>query len=136
MRRVEFGIDFSVSDQERTFVIPERIVVKVNNGRKCINIEDIYYIKSDAKYSDIHYKGGVLSVKDSLTTIHETIGNAFMRIHRKILVNLMYVQSYTGSSESSERYVVLSGCDDIIPLSRRGLSVIYDHMLSTSIELR
>ncbi len=91
------------------------IWVKSLNRNFAIPISEIFYIKADNVYIEIHTRSKVYTERITLKAIEEKINShIFMRVHRSYLVNKNYVENWTASS------VKVSGSE--IPMSKKYFS--------------
>lgn len=90
--------------------LTKKISVRTAHGQEEINPNDIYYIKGDAGYCEIHYKLGRIVQRKLLKEYAEELNDDFVRVHRSYLVNRHFITSKTGSE------VIVNG--QKIPISR------------------
>lgn len=68
-----------------------KIAVSVADRIIFIDPEEIYYIKADNKYSEVHLKDKKYLVSKSLNELEKLLGSEFIRLHRSNLVNREYI---------------------------------------------
>ncbi len=71
---------------------PKRLAVNLANRIIFIDIEDIYYLLADNKYTEIHQFQKKYLISKSLTELEKELGNNFIRLHRSNLVNKKYIK--------------------------------------------
>ncbi len=85
------------------------------NFRVVFETDTVMYFEGDGNYCKIHFKfGKKQSYSRCLSQIHKKVGEQFVRIHRKYLVNSTFIKSY--NFDSIELYNGL-----ILHISRRKL---------------
>lgn len=91
----------------------KKLVLKNQEGKRVIAVEDIIYLSAEDKYTILYTKQGQFMDRTSLNQYEELlVKHGFFRNHRKYLVNLSYHQSVNkGMIE------LVTG--DTVPLSRR-----------------
>ena len=79
----------------------QRILVKDRGHIFPVNINDISYLKSDAKYTGIYVGEKTYLVRLGLSELAERLDlQRFVRIHRSVMVNLDYVESMKADEQS------------------------------------
>lgn len=97
-------------DDERPFILNDRIFVRHREKMVKIIFADILYIEADRNYSRIFTKNKEYLLCITLKTIEEKLpANIFLRTHRSYIINLSHVD------EVAEDHVVIS--EKAIPLS-------------------
>ncbi len=64
------------------------ILVKVGDRLISVIIQDIYYLKVDGKYLDIHLENKRYSIRSSLAMFLKIVPDNFIRIHGSYVINL------------------------------------------------
>ena len=81
-------------------VNPDNIVIKSGNERILVHITQIYYIESVGNYSYIYTQNNSYCLKKSLVSIEEEITkNHLIRIHRKYLCNILFINNIHSDGE-------------------------------------
>lgn len=94
------------------------IGVRGRDGLKLIPIEEVLCFHADQKYTTVkHVKGDDL-IEDSLKTLEEEFGAAFVRIHRNALVNTRFLERIARDA-SGQHFVHLRGLAEPLEVSRR-----------------
>lgn len=75
--------------------------IMIKDGFEEIKIlyDDIFYIKSDGNYIDLHTHSKTYSLRQSLESLNKLLDqNKFCKIHRSILINKTKIEKKTASS--------------------------------------
>lgn len=88
---------------------------------KLVPVADVLYFLADAKYVEVHYRGGEVLIEDSLVQLEEEFGERFVRIHRSCLVAVEAIAGLNRIGES-ETVVVLRDSPVTLEVSRRNLA--------------
>ena len=94
------------------------IAVRNRDSLRLIPIEEVLYFLADQKYTTVRHSRGEDLIEDSLRTLEEELGSAFVRIHRNALVSVRHLDAIGRSSEG-QYYVQLQNCDAQLQVSRR-----------------
>ncbi|WMW80567.1 LytTR family DNA-binding domain-containing protein [Undibacterium cyanobacteriorum] len=79
----------------------DRILVRDRGHIFPVNIQQIAYLKSDAKYTALYVDGKTFLVRLGISELAERLDpNRFVRIHRSVIVNLDYVESMKTDEQS------------------------------------
>jgi two-component system, LytTR family, response regulator len=100
----------------------KHIIIGLGQTRKFISIDAIMYLEGESNYAYIHCLGKKEYVAVGLKKWEERLPEKFIRIHRKYLVNLKYVETI------SERSVTMSD-GKVFDIARRRKSVLTDAMM-------
>jgi DNA-binding LytR/AlgR family response regulator len=94
------------------------IKASVGNAVRIIRIEQVLYLRSDAKYTAIAWEGGEALIRTPLRELADALDpGCFVQVHRSTIVNLMHVDRFShGPGDSGE--VHLKGRDERLPVSR------------------
>ena len=94
------------------------IKAMVGNTVRMIRIEQVLYLRSDAKYTAVVWQGGEALIRTPLRDLADALDpRCFVQVHRSTIVNLMHVDRFThGSGDSGE--VHLKGRDERVAVSR------------------
>ena len=99
------------------------ISVNVRGNIHLIPVPDIIYFLADQKYVNVcHCKGEVL-IEESLKSLEDEFGELFIRIHRKALVAIEYMEGIE-KDESGYHCVSMRGTDAKLEISRRHLAAV------------
>jgi two-component system LytT family response regulator len=79
----------------------DRILVRDRGHIFPVNVNDIAYLKSDAKYTAIYVADKTFLVRLGISELAERLNpSRFVRIHRSLLVNLDFVESMKADEQS------------------------------------
>lgn len=94
------------------------IKATVGNTVRMIRIEQVLYLRSDAKYTSVVWEGGEALIRTPLRELADALDpGCFVQVHRSTIVNLMHVDRFShGSGDSGE--VHLKGRDERVTVSR------------------
>jgi two-component system response regulator AlgR len=91
-------------------------------GVKMLSLDDVIYLRAEAKYVVARYGEGELLLEESLKSLQEKYADWLLRIHRNALIArscLIGLEKDQGTPR-----VVLRGCDETLEISRRHLPEI------------
>ena len=91
----------------------ERLLVKQGDEFFMIRYSQITYIEARDKYIIVHFQKGCISYRDTLKMLERRIPSCFVRCHRSIIVNLLYVHQV----HLSMRNITLED-GTVVPLSK------------------
>jgi two-component system response regulator AlgR len=99
---------------------PRRTHIAARNreGLRLIPIEEIQFFFADQKYTTVRHLKGEDLIEDSLRSLEEEFGPAFVRIHRNALVSVRYLERIERNSDG-QYFVRLRGCEGPLQVSRR-----------------
>jgi two-component system response regulator AlgR len=100
-----------------------------------VPITDVIYLKAELKYVTLRTRTHDYLIEESLTSIEEELGGAFVRVHRNALVaraaiigverGLLAVDNEGESDRAQESWqVILRDVEERLPISRRQWSVV------------
>ena len=94
------------------------IKATVGNAVRMIRIEQVLYLRSDAKYTVVAWVGGEALIRTTLRELADALDPAsFVQVHRSTIVNLMHVDRFChGPGDSGELH--LKGRDERLAVSR------------------
>jgi DNA-binding LytR/AlgR family response regulator len=94
------------------------IKASVGNTVRLIPVEQVYYLKSDTKYTLVAWDGGEALIRKTIRELADTLDPAcFAQIHRSVIVNLQQVDHFAHSNgDSGELRLKLRS--EILPVSR------------------
>jgi len=90
---------------------------------KLIPINEVLFFLADAKYVEVHFRGGEVLIEDSLVQLEEEFGDRFLRIHRSCLVAVDAIAGLIRSS-NGETVVTLRDSERTLEVSRRNLAAV------------
>jgi two-component system response regulator AlgR len=94
------------------------IAVRHREGLRLIPIEEVMFFFAEQKYTNVQHTKGTDLIEDSLRSLEEEFGTAFVRIHRNALVSARYLESI--DRDHAGHYLVrLRGCEAPLQVSRR-----------------
>ncbi len=101
-------------------LIPSRthIAARHRDGLRLIPLEEVQYFLAEQKYTTVRHLKGEDLIEDSLRSLEEEFGTAFVRIHRNALVSSRFLERID-RNEDGQYYVRLRGCDAPLQVSRR-----------------
>lgn len=106
-------IEETLKEIQRELDNKKKLVVKNQEGKRVIAVEDILYLSAEDKYTILYTKQGQFMDRTSLNQFEELLAKyGFFRTHRKYLVNTAYHQSFN-------KGMVELVTGDALPLSRR-----------------
>jgi len=78
----------------------QRILVGTGEGAVILNISEIDWMSAENYYVAIHSQGHKYLVRESLSSLENRLDHSqFLRVHRKVIVNLAQIQRATAHSE-------------------------------------
>ena len=94
---------------------------------RLIAIDDVDYLRSDAKYTLVGWREGGKPAEAVVRTplkelIEQLDSRQFAQVHRSVVVNLRAI-SYVKRHDNETAEIHLKGRDDVLPVSRNYLSV-------------
>lgn len=107
-------VDYPVSEERN-----KRLVVRVKNEIKIIQIQEVRYFEAEDDYISIHTQEGKFLKKMTMKQLEESLDpDKFARIHRSFLVNLQEVAGLEPFEKESYLLRLRSG--QKIPVSKSG----------------
>jgi two-component system response regulator AlgR len=94
------------------------IAARHREGLRLIPVEDVMYFFAEQKYTTVKHLKGEDLIEDSLRSLEEEFGAAFVRIHRNALVSVRYLEGIDRNPEG-QYFVRLRGCEAPLQVSRR-----------------
>ena len=106
--------------KNKKYSIDDKILLKINNESKLVNLEDIRVISADNQYSNISMKGKKdFQIKRALSAWEEMLPEeSFVRIHRSTIINIRYIEKIQQWFKNSLK-VKIDGIDEEFIISRR-----------------
>jgi len=94
------------------------IKASVGNAVRMIRIEQVLYLRSDAKYTVVAWEGGEALIRTTLRELADALDpECFVQVHRSTIVNLAHVDRFShGPGDSGE--VHLKGRTERLAVSR------------------
>jgi len=114
----EAGFVGEGQDEASPEVISDRFLVKKLGREFLVRIDEIDWVESSGNYVNLHVRGRVYPLRDTMTSISERLNpHGFQRVHRSAIVNLDRVAEIvafdTGDGEARLQ------SDITVPISRR-----------------
>lgn len=98
--------------------ISDRFLVKKFGREFLVRVRDIEWIESSGNYVNLHVRGSVYPLRDTMTSISEKLmSHGFQRVHRSAIVNLDQVAEIV-AFESGDGEARLRS-ETTVPVSRR-----------------
>jgi len=96
------------------------IHANTHKGRTRIPVDEVIYFYADRKYTTVcHLRGRVL-IEESLRHLERSLGEGFLRIHRKVLVSVQRIEALERVPAGAR--VRLRDTGECLPVSRRRLA--------------
>ena len=94
------------------------IKASVGNSVRLIPIEQVLYLRADAKYTAVAWEGGEALIRTTIRELADALDpDRFVQIHRSAIVNLAHVDRYShGPGDSGELH--LKGRSERLGVSR------------------
>jgi two-component system response regulator AlgR len=110
----------SLGAEDALFEPREHIAVRVRDELKLIPVKNVLYFRAEQKYVTVRHAAGEELIEEPLKALEEEFRNAFVRIHRSVLVAVAHTAALE-KSDSGSYCVKLRGIDEALPVSRRQL---------------
>ena len=94
------------------------IAVRHRDSTRLIPISDILCFIADQKYTTLRHSQGEALIEESLRSLEEEQGNAFVRIHRSALVSASHLEAIERDADG-QYFVRLRGMAERLAVSRR-----------------
>jgi two-component system response regulator AlgR len=94
------------------------IAARHREGLRLIPLEDIQFFFAEQKYTTVRHVKGEDLIEDSLRSLEEEFGAAFVRIHRNALVSVRFLEGIERNPDG-QYFVKLRGCSAPLQVSRR-----------------
>jgi len=101
------------------------IAARHREGLRLIPLEDVQFFLAEQKYTTVRHLKGEDLIEDSLRSLEEEFGTAFVRIHRNALVSVRFLEGIDRNQEG-QYFVKLRGCPAPLQVSRRMASELRD----------
>jgi DNA-binding LytR/AlgR family response regulator len=94
------------------------IKASVGPTLRLIPVDEVAFLRSDEKYTLVAWEGGEALIRKTIRELADELDpDAFVQIHRSVIVNLRRVSQVTrGANETAE--VHLKGRSEVLPVSR------------------
>jgi two-component system, LytTR family, response regulator AlgR len=103
------------------------VAARHRDGLRLIPVEEVQFFLADQKYTTVRHLRGEDLIEDSLRTLEEELGSAFVRVHRNALVSVRFLERIERNAEG--QYLVhLRGCDAPLQVSRRMASELRERL--------
>ena len=114
------ALDAAANQPRRHLSIHERGKIHL------VPVAEILYLRAELKYVTVRTVQREYLVEESLTSLEEEFGDAFVRIHRNCLVARSAIAGFERNSEESESgwAVVIRATGEKLPVSRRQHHVV------------
>ncbi len=93
--------------------IRDRLLIKQGDELIILRYSQIMYIEAKDKYIIVHFRKGSISYRDTLKTLERKLPPCFVRCHRSIIVNLLFVSKV----HLSMRHITMED-GTLVPLSK------------------
>lgn len=98
-----------------------RILVKVGNGIRPLDVTGILYVESEGDYLCLALAGEQLRIRERMKDIEEQVADAgFLRIHRSVLVNLEHVREMKPKKHGDYEFLMSDGARFVSGATYRG----------------
>lgn len=103
------------------------VAARHRDGLRLIPVEEVQFFLADQKYTTVRHLRGEDLIEDSLRTLEDELGSAFVRVHRNALVSVRFLERIERNAEG--QYLVhLRGCDAPLQVSRRMASELRERL--------
>jgi two-component system response regulator AlgR len=97
------------------------ITATTRDGTVRVPVMDIVYFLADRKYTTVHHLHGEVLIEESLNSLEEDLAPAFMRVHRKALVQVRFIERIERGL-GLQYQLKLRHADTLLPVGRRRLA--------------
>ena len=87
-------------------------------GTLRVPVDEVIFLRADAKYVEVWHPGGVALTEESLRAIEERLPGTFLRVHRNALVAAGRVRELR-KGLAGQMLLKLEGSDEVVEVSRR-----------------
>lgn len=111
---------------------PQWLVIAERGGTARVPLADVLYLKAELKYVTVRTADASQLLDGSLSQLEEKYPDRFLRIHRNTLVSRHAIRALVrhqvdGDTEEGESWAVrLAGIDEVLPVSRRQVTLVRD----------
>jgi hypothetical protein len=114
----EAGFVTEGQDDTQPAAISDRFLVKKLGREFLVRVDEIDWIESSGNYVNLHVRGRVYPLRDTMTSISERLNaHGFQRVHRSAIVNLDRVAEIVAFDSGDGEARLQS--DITVPISRR-----------------
>jgi two-component system response regulator AlgR len=100
---------------------PPHLSASYRGGVKTLPLDQVIYLRAEAKYVVARYAEGELLLEESLKSLQERYTDWFLRIHRNALVSRRHLVGLEKDADGIPR-AVLHECEETLEISRRHLA--------------
>jgi two-component system response regulator AlgR len=94
------------------------IAARHREGLRLIPLDEVQFFFAEQKYTTVRHLKGEDLIDDSLRSLEDEFGSAFVRIHRNALVSVRYLERIERNADG-QYFVRLRGCEAPVQVSRR-----------------
>jgi two-component system response regulator AlgR len=94
------------------------IAARNREGLRLIPLDEVQFLFAEQKYTTVRHLKGEDLIEDSLRSLEDEFGSAFVRIHRNALVSVRYLERIERNGDG-QYFVRLRGCEAPLQVSRR-----------------
>lgn len=94
------------------------IAVRHREGLRLIPLGEVQFFFAEQKYTTVRHLKGEDLIEDSLRSLEDEFGAAFVRIHRNALVSVRFLEGIERNGDG-QYFVRLRGCEAPLQVSRR-----------------
>ena len=94
------------------------IAARHREGLRLIPVDEVQFFFAEQKYTTVRHLKGEDLIEDSLRSLEEELGAAFVRIHRNALVSVRFLERIERNADG-QYFVRLRGCEAPLQVSRR-----------------
>ena len=98
--------------------IRSHIAARHREGLRLIPLDEVQFFFAEQKYTTVKHLKGEDLIEDSLRSLEDEFGSAFVRIHRNALVSVRYLEGIERNADG-QYFVRLRGCEAPLQVSRR-----------------
>ena len=99
------------------------ICARVRGNLELVPVDAVRCFEADQKYVTVRYPDGAVLIEDSLRTLEQELGSRFVRIHRRTLVAVDFLEGLEKDDTGKSR-VRLAGIQERPEVSRRHLAAV------------
>jgi len=103
------------------------VAARHREGLRLIPVEEVQFFFADQKYTTVRHLKGEDLIEDSLRTLEDELGSAFVRVHRNALVSVRFLERIERNADG-QYLVYLRGCDAPLQVSRRMASELRERL--------
>lgn len=115
LRKIERFLGNKNGHNEQFF--KNRIAVKFRHEITIINLEDIFFVEKDGRYSLIHTNRGDYHTSDTLDVLHKRLNKSFFRCHRSFIINIDKIEHIVPFADRAYE-VTFNGCPHRVTMGR------------------